>query len=147
LNSIAKAPAATKLAIALKFIFPHPAFGLDDLQWISRGISTRDSSVSGYNAIGATRALSSSALSSWSLDVLAGVAGVWAFAATGTKIIRAKTNAAIRLALFEGETARNLRRCAGASEKRPPQSIYVMLFGLGLGALLAGHRKFRSFSD
>ncbi|MGC2750057.1 MAG: hypothetical protein WA309_21745, partial [Pseudolabrys sp.] len=90
---------------------------------------------------------SSSALSSWSLDVLAGVAGVWAFAATGTKIIRAKTNAAIRLALFEGETARNLRRCAGASEKRPPQSIYVMLFGLGLGALLAGHRKFRSFSD
>jgi len=147
LNSIAKAPAATKLAIALKFIFPHPAFGLDDLQWISRGISTRDSSVSGYNAIGATRASSSSALSSWSLDVLAGVAGVWAFAATGTKIIRAKTNAAIRLALFEGETARNLRRCAGASEKRPPQSIYVMLFGLGLGALLAGHRKFRSFSD
>jgi hypothetical protein len=41
----------------------------------------------------------------------------------------------IALALFEGETARNLRRCAGASEKRPPQSIYVMLFGLGLGGI------------
>ncbi|MGB6817105.1 MAG: hypothetical protein WBE29_09145, partial [Pseudolabrys sp.] len=89
--------------------------------------------------------MSSSALSSWSLDVLAGVAGVWAFAATGTKIIRAKTNAAIRLALFEGETARNLRRCAGASEKRPPQSIMLCCSDSGWGHCLLGIENFDHF--
>jgi hypothetical protein len=46
-----------------------------------------------------------------------------------------------RLALFEGETAQNLRGCAGASEKRPPQSIYVMLFGLGLGGIACWESK------